>query len=124
MELPPAKDIKPGIRFPVMTQNGAVEFRLLKFERGKGESKHALTWDGITKKQVLLHWSCSVFFRGNEFSGRFSLVSQMENGNWAVRIEMVIAEEEFWKDAKEPSVPLPGAASEYEPDPTDTYFFS
>jgi hypothetical protein len=124
VELPPAKDIKAGLRFPVITPNGTAEVRLLKFGHGKGENKHATTWDGTSKKEVMLHWPCSIFFKGNEFTGRFSLVSPMENGHWAVRIEMVIQDENFWKDLEPPSTPLPGVTQKYEPDSTDTYFFS
>jgi hypothetical protein len=124
VELPPARDIKPGLRFPVISENGTVEVRLLKFSHGKGENKHATTWDGTAKKEVMLHWPCSLLFKGERFTGRFSLVSPIESGGWAVRIEVVIPDEDFWKDMKPPSAPLPGAEPEYKPDPTDTFFFS
>ncbi|HEY3762497.1 MAG TPA: hypothetical protein VGN23_12190 [Verrucomicrobiae bacterium] len=123
--MPPAKDIKPGLRFPVITPNGTAEVRLLKFGYGQGASKRATTWDGISKKEVLLHWPCSIIFKCNQFAGRFSLVSPMDNNHWAVRIEVIIDDEDFWKDMQTPSSdPLPGVSPEYKPDSTDTYFFS
>jgi len=97
VDIPIAREIKAGSRFSVKTPNGTVEFQVLKFGRGKGESKYLTTWDGTTAKQVVRDAECSVFFKGLEFTGAICMVHEMENGKWAVRLEFLIKEEGFWE---------------------------
>ncbi len=97
MDIPAAKNIKAGARFSVKTPNGIVEFRAQKFGRGNGESKYLTTWDGTTEKQVVRDAECSVMFKGSIFTGTFSMVQPMDNGDWAVRAEFLIKDEEFWE---------------------------
>jgi hypothetical protein len=98
MNLPPAKDIKVGTTFPINTPNGFVDFRVTKFSHGRGTDKHLTTFDGTTNKQVVRLARCSVKFAGSEFSGNFTLVQSLDNGTWAVRAELLIIDEAFWKD--------------------------
>ncbi len=98
MNLPPAKDINVGTSFPINTPNGTVEFRVTKFSHGRGADKHLTTFDGLTNKQVVRLAQCSVKFDGSEFFGNFTLVQSLDNGTWAVRTEILIGEETFWKD--------------------------
>jgi hypothetical protein len=100
VDIPLAKDVKPGTRFSVNTPNGIVEFRVLKFAHGSGAGKHLTTIDGITLKQVVPQAQCSIGFRGSGFSGSFSMVCRMDDGTWAVRAEFLIANEEFWEGAQ------------------------
>ena len=100
VDIPLAKDVKPGARFSVNTPNGIVEFRLLKFAHGRGADKYLTTIDGITVKQVVPQAHCSIRFRGTEFSGKFSMVHPMDDGTWAVRAEFLIADEEYWEEAQ------------------------
>lgn len=99
MDIPSANKIKPGARFLLQTPNGIVEFRALKTTFGKGESRHMLTLDGITLKQVVPQAHCSVQFKGEQFNGIFSMVHPLDNGTWAVRAEFKILSEDFWQNS-------------------------
>ena len=100
MDIPLAKAIKSGTRFSVNTPNGIVEFRVVRFAHGLGEDKHLTTIDGITQKQVVPQAHCSIRSRGNEFKGQFTMVHPMDDGTWAVRVEFLIADEEFWEGSQ------------------------
>jgi hypothetical protein len=123
VELPPAKDIKPGTRFSVKTVNGFVEVRVLKFNRGKAKSNYVATCDGETKKQVVIDTPASVFFQGSEFTGAFSMAIPLENGQWAVRADFMINNDVFWEGVSEPSAPLSGDTPPPERS-SGSYFFS
>ncbi|HEY1663653.1 MAG TPA: hypothetical protein VGI03_14640 [Verrucomicrobiae bacterium] len=97
MDIPCAREAKAGSRFSVQTPNGIVEFRVSKFSRGKGDSKFLTTWDGTTAKQVVREAECSVFLKGLEFKGATCMVHPMDNGSWAVRLEFLITDDEFWE---------------------------
>jgi hypothetical protein len=99
VDIPLAKDVRPGTRFSVKTPNGIVEFRVVKFAHGRGADKHQTTIDGITQKQVVPQAHCSIRSRGSEFKGQFSMVHPMDDGTWAVRAEFLMADEEFWEGA-------------------------
>ena len=100
MNIPSARDVKVGTRFSIMTPNGIVEFRVLKFAHGRGTDKHLTTIDGTTQKQVVRLAECSIRFVGTEFSGSFTMVQPLDDGSWAVRAEFLIGDEEFWMGAQ------------------------
>lgn len=99
MEIPLAKEVKAGTRFPINTPNGMVEFCVVRFTHGRGDDKHLTTIDGTTSKQVVVQAHCSTRFKGNEFKGKFTMVMPLDDKAWAVRAEFLIGDEEFWEGA-------------------------